>query len=134
MIHHLTLGTNDVKRARLFYDPIMDLVGLRRLKVNEGGVHYGTGEILFSLVTATNGHPATAGNGTHVAFQARDHAMVRKFYELAMENGVPIIENKPLAQALFKDVSVDRPIPEDRYAAVAEILKYVYQLKGKKIA
>ena len=87
MIHHLTLGTNDVKRARLFYDPIMDLVGLRRLKVNEGGVHYGTGEILFSLVTATNGEPASAGNGTHVAFQARDRAMVRKFYELAIKNG-----------------------------------------------
>ena len=87
MIHHLTLGTNDVKRARLFYDPIMDLVGLRRLKVNEGGVHYGTGEILFSLVTASNSQPASAGNGTHVAFQARDRAMVRKFYELAIKNG-----------------------------------------------
>jgi flagellar biosynthetic protein FlhB len=60
--------------------------------------------------------------------------MAAKIRKLAMENGIPIVENKPLAQALFKDVPVDRPIPEDRYAAVAEILKYVYQLKGKKVA
>jgi catechol 2,3-dioxygenase-like lactoylglutathione lyase family enzyme len=78
MIHHVTFGTNDVERARHFYDPLMDLLGLRRLKTNDGGVHYGTGQILFSVVTTTNGRPATAGNGTHVAFQARDHEMVRK--------------------------------------------------------
>lgn len=60
--------------------------------------------------------------------------MAAKIRKLAMENGIPIVENKPLAQALFKDVPVDRPIPEDRYAPVAEILKYVYQLKGKKVA
>ena len=87
MIHHVTFGTNDVERARRFYDPIMSLLGLRQLKANQGGVHYGTGEILFSVVTTTNGRPATAGNGTHVAFQARDHAMVKKFYELALRNG-----------------------------------------------
>src|ERR1044071_5573898 len=87
MIHHVSLGTNDVQRARRFYEPIMNLLGLRQLKVDEGGVHYGTGEILFSVVTTTNGRPATAGNGTHVAFQARDRAMVQTFYELALRNG-----------------------------------------------
>jgi catechol 2,3-dioxygenase-like lactoylglutathione lyase family enzyme len=87
MIHHVSLGTNDVARARRFYDPLMDLVGLRRLKVDDGGVHYGTGEILFSLVTTTNGNPASAGNGTHIAFQARDRAMVNRFHELAIANG-----------------------------------------------
>jgi flagellar biosynthetic protein FlhB len=60
--------------------------------------------------------------------------MAAKIRKLAMEHGVPIVENKPLAQALFKDVAIDGPIPEDRYAAVAEILRYVYQLKGKKVA
>jgi catechol 2,3-dioxygenase-like lactoylglutathione lyase family enzyme len=87
MIHHVSFGTNDVARARRFYDPLMDLVGLRLLKANDGGVHYGTGEILFSLVTTTNGRAASAGNGAHVAFQARDHAMVNRFHELALANG-----------------------------------------------
>jgi flagellar biosynthetic protein FlhB len=57
-------------------------------------------------------------------------AQIRK---LALENGVPILERKPLAQALYREVEVDHPIPQDRYAAVAEVLAYVYQLKGKKI-
>ena len=87
MLHHVTVGTNDVERAARFYDPLMDLIGLRQLKLNDGGVHYGTGEILFSAVKTSNGEPATAGNGTHVAFQARDRAMVKKFYELALRHG-----------------------------------------------
>jgi len=53
--------------------------------------------------------------------------------QLALEHGVPIVERKPLAQALYREVDIDRPVPEDKYAAVAEVLAYVYQLKNKKI-
>jgi flagellar biosynthetic protein FlhB len=56
-------------------------------------------------------------------------ARIRK---LALENGVPIVEKKPLAQSLYKDVEVGQPIPDQLYAAVAEVLAYVYQLKGKR--
>ena len=52
---------------------------------------------------------------------------------IALEAGVPIVERKPLAQALFKAVQVGHPIPTAEYAAVAEVLKYVYQVKGKKM-
>jgi len=58
-------------------------------------------------------------------------ARIRK---IALENGIPIIERKPLAQALFKQVDVGHPIPVTEYAAVAEVLKYVYQVQGKSIA
>ncbi len=57
-------------------------------------------------------------------------ARIRK---LALEHGIPILERKPLAQALYREVEIDHPIPQGRYAAVAEVLAYVYQLKGKKI-
>lgn len=87
MINHLTLGTNDVERARRFYDPIFELLGLRLLRCDQTGAHYGTGEILFSLVAPTNGQPASAGNGTHVAFQARSRKMVNEFYEVALKHG-----------------------------------------------
>jgi flagellar biosynthetic protein FlhB len=53
---------------------------------------------------------------------------------LAVEHRVPIVENKPLARLLFKEVDLNRPIPDKAYAAVAEVLAYVYQLKGKSIA
>jgi len=46
---------------------------------------------------------------------------------------VPIIENKPVAQLLYKTVDVDQAIPEDLYRAVAEILAYVYGLKERAV-
>jgi flagellar biosynthesis protein FlhB len=49
---------------------------------------------------------------------------------IAEEHGIPIIEQKPLARALFKNVEIDHYIPADLYHAVAEILAYVYRLKG----
>ncbi len=57
-------------------------------------------------------------------------ARIRK---MALEHGVPVLERKPLAQALFKSVEVGRTIPLEQYAAVAEVLRYVYQLQGKKL-
>ncbi len=56
----------------------------------------------------------------------------QKIKELAKENGVPIIENKPLARALYRDVEVDQEIPFELYKAVAEVLAIVYNLEKKK--
>ncbi len=51
--------------------------------------------------------------------------------KIAQETGIPIIENKPLAQALFKTVEVGMQVPGHLYRAVAEVLAYVYSLRGK---
>jgi len=50
--------------------------------------------------------------------------------EVAEEAGVPILEQKALAQALFKSVDLGETIPAALYKAVAEVLAYVYRLKG----
>ncbi len=50
----------------------------------------------------------------------------------ALENQIPLIENPPLAQALYKSVDVGQQIPAHLYRAVAEILAYVYRLMGKR--
>jgi flagellar biosynthesis protein FlhB len=57
--------------------------------------------------------------------------LAARIRRLALENGVPIIEKKPLAQLLYKEVEINHPVPAQMYAAVAEVLAYVYQLKGK---
>ena len=57
--------------------------------------------------------------------------LAQRIRKLALENGIPIVEKKPLAQALYKEVEINEPIPAKMYAAVAEVLAYVYQLKGK---
>jgi flagellar biosynthetic protein FlhB len=59
--------------------------------------------------------------------------LAQRIRRLALENNVPIIERKPLAQLLYKDVDIGKPVPTESYAAVAEVLAYVYQLKGKKM-
>ncbi|HKQ68449.1 MAG TPA: EscU/YscU/HrcU family type III secretion system export apparatus switch protein [Polyangiaceae bacterium] len=53
--------------------------------------------------------------------------------ELAKEAGIPVIENKPLARAIAARVRVGKAIPVDLYAAVAEVLAFVYRLKQKKV-
>jgi flagellar biosynthetic protein FlhB len=57
--------------------------------------------------------------------------IAEKIKEIAKANGVPTIENKPLAQTLFKLVEVGMTIPENLYQAVAEVLAYVYRMKNK---
>lgn len=47
---------------------------------------------------------------------------------IAAENNVPIVENKPLAQTLYKTLEIGQVIPPDLYEAVAEVLAYVYKL------
>lgn len=51
--------------------------------------------------------------------------------ELARQYGIPIVENKPVARALFATAEEDEYIPADLYRAVAEILAYVYKLNNK---
>jgi len=59
--------------------------------------------------------------------------LAQRIRRLALEHNIPIIEKKPLAQALFKEVDLNHPIPDKMYGAVAEILAYVYKLKGKQM-
>ena len=57
--------------------------------------------------------------------------VAQKIKEVAGENGVPIMENKPLAQALFREVEIGDTIPEKFYEALSIILAEVYKLNGK---
>jgi flagellar biosynthetic protein FlhB len=57
--------------------------------------------------------------------------IAERIKEVAREHNVPIIEDKPLAQAMFKLVEIGDFIPIELYRAVAEVLAYVYRLKGQ---
>jgi flagellar biosynthetic protein FlhB len=54
--------------------------------------------------------------------------------ELAREHGVPVVPDPPLARALHKSVEVGRQIPEELFAAVAQVLAYVYRVAGRRAA
>jgi len=55
--------------------------------------------------------------------------IAERIKELARQHGVPLIENKPLAQALYQSVEIGQEIPVSLYQAVAEVLAFVYRLK-----
>jgi len=57
--------------------------------------------------------------------------LAQRIREIAEEADVPIVENPPLARALYASVEIDREIPREHYKAVAEIISYVFRLKGK---
>jgi len=58
-------------------------------------------------------------------------AVALKIREVAKEHNVPIVENPPLARALFATVDVDEMIPQEHYKAVAQVIGYVMKLTGK---
>lgn len=60
--------------------------------------------------------------------------VARRIKEIANENRVPIVENKPLARALYASTQVGDMVPAELYQAVAEVLAYVYRLKQRRRA
>jgi flagellar biosynthesis protein FlhB len=58
--------------------------------------------------------------------------IAQRIKDIAKENGVAVVENKPLAQVLYKMVDIMEAIPDNLYQAVAEVLAYVYRLKSKQ--
>lgn len=60
--------------------------------------------------------------------------LAERIKKIAREHGIPTVENKPLARTLYKHVKVGQMIPRSLYQAVAEILAYVYKIKGKRVA
>ncbi len=70
---------------------------------------------------ATMESPTLVAKGTELFAQ--------KIKQIATEHNIPIIENPPVARALFRFVEINRQIPPDLYKAIAEILIFVYKLK-----
>lgn len=58
--------------------------------------------------------------------------MAKRIKEIAKENKIQTVENKPLAQALYNTVEVGEAVPPELYKAVAEVLAFVYNLEGRK--
>ena len=56
-----------------------------------------------------------------------------KIREVAEEHNITIMENPPVARALYATVEIDQEIPPEHYKAVAEIISFVFRQKGKKL-
>lgn len=62
-----------------------------------------------------------------------ERLIAEKIKEIAREHGIPVVEDKPLARTLFKLCEIGQAVPDTLFRAVAELLAYVYRLKGKGV-
>jgi flagellar biosynthetic protein FlhB len=58
-------------------------------------------------------------------------ALALRIRDKAKEHNVPVVENPPLARALYASVEIDEPIPTEHFKAVAQVIGYVMKLTGK---
>ncbi|NJS40125.1 MAG: VOC family protein [Rhodobacteraceae bacterium] len=87
---YLTLGTNDLKRATVFYDAALAPLGYTLMHSEEGGIGYSSPEdrrIRLWIVEPYDGKPATFGNGSMVALSAPSQEAVQAFYKAALAAG-----------------------------------------------
>ena len=74
----------------------------------------------------------TKDEAPRVVAKGEDY-LAKKIKDLAKESDVPIVENKPLARALYATVDIDETIPPELYQAVAEILAVVYTNRDQQV-
>ena len=107
----------------------------RRQKQRELAMRRMMQEVPKATVVVTNPtHVAVAlkyedGQNAPVLVAKGLNAVALKIKEIAKDNDVPIIENRPLARLIYKEVEIDMEIPAEMYQAVAEILALVYKMR-----
>jgi catechol 2,3-dioxygenase-like lactoylglutathione lyase family enzyme len=85
---HVTVGTNDLAKARSFYDGVLGALGYKRLKdLGDNGSIWGESAPEFFVLKPANGNPATIANGGTISFSAPSRAAVAAFHKAALAAG-----------------------------------------------
>src|SRR5215510_12904660 len=88
MLHHVSIGVADVERAAQFYDTVLSKLGFKRvMEIMPYGIAYGQTAPQFWIQLPHDQSSASSGNGTHVAFNAKNKAAVDAFHAAALEAG-----------------------------------------------
>lgn len=101
MFNHVMLGSNDLERSREFYDRVLAILGCTTgpsLSTTNSGHHrlfYRHEGQTLGISQPINDQPATAGNGSTVAFRCNSPEQVRAFHDIAIAHGGHSIEDPP---------------------------------------
>ena len=87
MFSHIMIGTNDLDKAKAFYDNLLSTLEVRPAKVDGYRIFYFTKTGVFSVTKPINGEPATFGNGTMLTLAAPNRATVDRLHAAALANG-----------------------------------------------
>jgi catechol 2,3-dioxygenase-like lactoylglutathione lyase family enzyme len=88
MLHHVSIGVANVERAAQFYDAVLSKLGFRRvMEVMPYGIAYGLTAPQFWVQLPHDQSSASGGNGTHIAFTAKNKSAVHAFHAAALSAG-----------------------------------------------
>ena len=95
MFSHIMIGTNDLEKAKVFYDALLGTLGVRPAKVDGHRIFYFTKTGVFSVSKPINGEPATHANGGTIGFAAGSPEEAKAFHDAGVANGGKSIEDPP---------------------------------------
>lgn len=85
---HVTVGTNNLEKARVFYDAVLGEIGCKRLlDLESNGSIWGEEAPSFFVLKPANGAPASVGNGVTVSFEAPSRDAIHAFHRAALSAG-----------------------------------------------
>lgn len=89
MLSHVTIGTNDIEKAKPFYDAVLGVLGAQAMPGGEGRATYvrSPAEPMIVVTKPFDGAPATNGNGTMIGLRCKDKAEVQAVYDAAIKAG-----------------------------------------------
>jgi catechol 2,3-dioxygenase-like lactoylglutathione lyase family enzyme len=95
MFSHIMLGTNDLDRARAFYDAVLGTLGVPPGSVDRHRVFWRTKTGVFSVSLPINGQPATVGNGSTFGFACQSPEQVDAWHAAGLAQGGSTCEDPP---------------------------------------
>jgi len=95
MFSHIMVGTNDLDRAKTFYDAVLGTLGAPPGFVDRHRVFWRTPSGVFSASLPIDGEPATCGNGSTVGFVCESSAQADAWHAAGVANGGTAIEDPP---------------------------------------
>ncbi|WP_297692491.1 VOC family protein [Phenylobacterium sp.] len=95
MFSHIMVGTNDLDRAKSFYDQVLGTLGVPPGRVDRHRVFYMTSTGVFAVTLPIDGQPATHANGGTVGFAAASPAQADAWHAAGVANGGTSIEDPP---------------------------------------
>jgi catechol 2,3-dioxygenase-like lactoylglutathione lyase family enzyme len=95
MFSHIMLGTNDLAKAKTFYDAILGTLGVKPATLDGHRMFYRTPTGVLSITQPINGEPATAANGGTIGFGCPDAATADAWHAAGVANGGTTCEDPP---------------------------------------
>jgi catechol 2,3-dioxygenase-like lactoylglutathione lyase family enzyme len=95
MFSHIMIGTNDLDRAKAFYDPVLGALGVPPAVVDRHRIFYRTPTGVFAVSLPIDGEPASHANGGTVGFAAASPEQADAWHAAGVANGGTSIEDPP---------------------------------------